>query len=276
MNSKTTKLMITATAIVVPLAILLWFNQDAVWAFLDFVRDRNAISAFIDEIGLIGPLVLMGLIGLQILIPWIPSEPPIIAAGYAYGFASGFLMSWLVSVAATQAVYFLARFAGRPVVERFVTVKALDKWTGIASKGGTILFLIVFMNPLLPTDIMVFVAGLSAIDARRFFVANLLGRMPLVAFLTLVGSNGVRITPAVIVGLTFACVFLLVAWWYYVRERPEAVGGGSDQSCTGPSDRRDDSFLSALGVRIPHDQARGLAQKSSWLAQVSACLSPRA
>jgi uncharacterized membrane protein YdjX (TVP38/TMEM64 family) len=228
MNNKNTKLMITVTAIVVPLAILLWFNQDAVWAFLDFVRDRNAISAFVDEIGLIGPLVLMGLLGLQVLIPWIPSEPPIIAAGYAYGFVSGFLMSWLVSVAATQAVYYLARFAGRPVVERFVPVKALDKWTGIASKGGTIFFLIVFMNPLLPTDIMVFVAGLSAIGGRRFFVANLLGRMPLVALLTLVGSNGFRITPAVIIGVTFVCVLLLVAWWYIARERSDVVAGRSE------------------------------------------------
>jgi uncharacterized membrane protein YdjX (TVP38/TMEM64 family) len=221
--SKRVKLMVTTTAIVVPLAILLWLNQDAVWATLDFVRDRNAISAFVDEIGLIGPLVLMGLVGLQVLIPWIPSEPPIIAAGYAYGFVSGFLMSWLVSVAATQAVYYLARSAGRPVVERLVPVKSLDKWTRIASKGGTIFFLIVFMNPLLPTDIMVFVAGLSVIDARRFFVANLLGRMPLVALLTLVGSNGFSITPAVIVGLSFVCVIMLGVWWYMIRERPVAV-----------------------------------------------------
>jgi uncharacterized membrane protein YdjX (TVP38/TMEM64 family) len=233
--SKPVKVIATTAAIVVPLAILLWFNQDALWAFLArtdwvrLVRDRDAISAFVDEVGFIGPLVLMGLTGLQVLIPWIPSEPPIIAAGYAYGFVSGFLMSWLVSVAATQAVYYLARFAGRPVVERFVPAKSLDKWTGLASKGGTIFFLIVFMNPLLPTDIMVFVAGLSAIDARRFFVASLLGRMPLVDLLTLVGSNGFSITPAVIVGLTVACVLMLVVWWYIIRERPETVAGKSKE-----------------------------------------------
>jgi uncharacterized membrane protein YdjX (TVP38/TMEM64 family) len=184
MKSKNTKLMLTTTAIVLPLVILFYFNQDAVAAFLDFVRDRDAISAFIHEIGFIGPLVLMGLTGLQVLIPWLPSEPPIIAAGFAYGFVSGFLMSWLVSVAATQAVYYLARFAARPVVERLMSVEALDKWTGIAGKKGTIFFLIVFMNPLLPTDIMVFVAGLGAIEGRRFFVANLLGRMPLEAVST--------------------------------------------------------------------------------------------
>lgn len=223
MSNRNTRLMVTVTAIVVPLAILLWFNRDAVRAFLDFVRDRNAISAFVDEIGFVGPLVLMGLVGLQVLIPWLPSEPPIMAAGYAYSFVRGFLMSWLVSVAATEAAYYLARFAGRPVVERFVPGKTLDKWTGIASKKGTLFFLIVFVNPLLPSDIMVFVAGLSAIEGRRFFVANLLGRMPTVALLTLVGSNGFRMAPAVILGLAAICVLLLVAWWYIARERPEAA-----------------------------------------------------
>jgi uncharacterized membrane protein YdjX (TVP38/TMEM64 family) len=238
MNIRNYKLVGTMAAIVVPLAILLWFNQDAVSAFLDFVRDRNAISTFIDEIGLIGPLVLMGLAALQVLIPWIPSEPPIIAAGYAYGFVSGFLMSWLVSVAATQAVYYLARYAGHPVVERFVPAKSLDKWTQIASKGGTIFFLIVFMNPLLPTDIMVFVAGLSAIDGRRFFVANLVGRIPLVALLTLVGSNSFSITPAVIVGLTLVCILMLVAWWYIIRQRP-GPEASSSQAVADRAERSD-------------------------------------
>ena len=44
-----------------------------------------------------------------------------------YGFAAGFLISWVVSVAASQAVFYLARFAGRPVVERFVPARALEK-----------------------------------------------------------------------------------------------------------------------------------------------------
>jgi uncharacterized membrane protein YdjX (TVP38/TMEM64 family) len=143
-------------------------------------------------------------------------------------------MSWLISVAATQAAYYLARLAGRQVVERFVPAKSLDKWTGIASKKGTLFFLIVFMNPLLPTDIMVFVAGLSAIGSRRFLVANSVGRLPLVALLTLVGSNGFRLTPALIVGLTVVCVVLLVAWWTLARECPDAVAAeGSNPLLAG-------------------------------------------
>ena len=43
-----------------------------------------------------------------------------IVSAYAYGFTAGFLMNWLASVAVSQAVFYLARYAGRPLVERLV------------------------------------------------------------------------------------------------------------------------------------------------------------
>lgn len=69
----------------------------------------------------------MGLVALQILIPMLPSEPPIIVGAFAYGFLNGFLLIWLVATAATQLVFYLVRRAGRPFAERFVPVKKLEK-----------------------------------------------------------------------------------------------------------------------------------------------------
>jgi len=221
-TNKPVKLIATIMAIVVPLAILLWINRDAVWAFIEFVRDRQAVVAYLDQLGFIGPLVLMGLVGLQVLIPSLPAEPPMIAGAYAYGFTAGFLMNWLVSVAVSQAVFYLARYAGRPLAERFVPAKLLDKWTRTAGEKGAVFFLLAFVIPPVPSDILIYVAGLSAIEGRRFFVANLFGRMPMIALLTLVGAYGFRITPAMIVGLTAVGALMLVAWWYYMRERPDA------------------------------------------------------
>jgi uncharacterized membrane protein YdjX (TVP38/TMEM64 family) len=231
------KLMVKTAAIFVPLAILLWFNQDAVRAFIDFVTDREAVVAYLDQLGFIGPLVLMGLVALQVLIPSLPAEPPMIAGAYAYGFTAGFLMNWLVSVTVSQAVFYLARHAGRPLVERFVPAKLLDKWTRIASEQGTVFFLLAFIIPPVPSDIMIYVAGLSAIDGRRFFVANFFGRMPMIALLSLVGANGFRITPAMIVALTVIGVLMLFAWWYLMRERP-TTAANSVQSQAGWSPPR--------------------------------------
>jgi uncharacterized membrane protein YdjX (TVP38/TMEM64 family) len=96
MNRLTAKSMgwiVAIGAIVVSLAMLLWFQQEAVRSFLDFARDRQAVVTYLDTLGIIGPLVLMGLIGLQVLIPSLPAEPPMIAGAYSYGFTAGFLMN---------------------------------------------------------------------------------------------------------------------------------------------------------------------------------------
>ncbi len=158
---------VRSIAIIVALVLLLWLNRESVRAFIDFARDRQAVVAYIDQLGLVGPLVLMGLAGLQVLIPSLPAEPPMIAGAYIYGFSTGFLMSWLASVAATQAVFYLARRAGRPVAERFIPANLLDKWTRIAGEKGALLFLLASVIPPIPSDIMIYVAGLSEIEGRR-------------------------------------------------------------------------------------------------------------
>jgi len=71
------------------------------------------------------------------------------------------------------------------------------------------------------------VAGLSAISGRRFLVANLVGRMPMVFLFTLVGANGFAITPALLIGLTLFGALLVVAWFYFiVRDQQETQGSG--------------------------------------------------
>ncbi len=227
-----------STAIILIIAIILvslvWLNQDAFWTFINFIRDREAVVAFLDQLGFIGPLALSALLGLQVLIPTLPSEPLMIAGGYAYGFLGGFLISWLVAVAASQAVFFLARYAGRPVVERFVPARVLDKWTRTAGEKGTIFFLLAFVIPPIPSDIMTYVAGLSAISGRKFLVANLIGRMPMVALFTLVGANGLTITPTILIGLTVMGALMLVAWWYFImREQQEVQVAGRGRFASG-------------------------------------------
>lgn len=227
-NPKTTHNSARVIAIIAPILILLitlcWFSQDALLVFIGTIRDREAMIALVEKIGFMGPFVLIGLVGLQILIPSLPAEPPILASAYVYGFASGFLMSWLGIVAFTQAVFIFARHTCRPVVAWFVPEKLFEKWTRIASERGAMFFFLAFVLPPIPSDLMVYVAGLSAIDKWRFFIANFFGRLPMVVLFSFVGANGFSLSPVWIISLSVFSVIILVAWWHFiVRKRPSAV-----------------------------------------------------
>jgi uncharacterized membrane protein YdjX (TVP38/TMEM64 family) len=237
-------------ALAVGLAVLVWLNHDALWAFINVLRDREAVVAFLDQLGFVGPVVLTALLGLQVLIPSLPAEPLMIAGAYAYGFPGGLLMNWLVAVVASQAVFYLARYAGRPVVEHFVPAQLLDKWTRIANEKGAVFFLMAFLIPPIPSDIMTYVAGMSGIDGRRFLVASVAGQTPTVVLLTLVGANGLRITPATIVALTIFGVLSLLAWWtFMVRERPNVAASKPSQWDTGrPEHSNDTSAMVPRGL----------------------------
>lgn len=202
------------------LVTLVWCFHEDLRTFIDFVRDREAVAALANQSGILGPLVLSILLALQVLIPSLPSEPVMLASAAAYGFSGGFLINWLVSVAASQAVFTLARYAGRRVVKRFIPARALDKWTAAASEKGFIFFLLAFVIPPIPSDIMTYVAGLSRISPGKFLLANLIGRLPLVLLYTLVGASGFKVTPSVIAGLTITGALMLLAWWAFImRER---------------------------------------------------------
>ena len=88
----------------------------------------------------------------------------------------------------------------------------LDKWSAISAEKGLLFFLFAFMIPVFPADIMNFIAGFSALSARRFFIANLIGRMPGVIILTAVGSYGLHIPPIAWVGVAIAAVAILILW----------------------------------------------------------------
>lgn len=215
-----------STLIKIGLSILLlalaWFNRDSIISFVRFASDRQAVIDYMESLGAVGPLVLMGLIAAPVLIPSIPPEPPMIAGAYIYGFHWALLINWLGSVAASLLVFYLTRSAGKPFARWLKSIETLGKWIAKAEEKGAIFYMLAFINPLVPSDIMTYVAGLTTIPGMRFFWATLIGRLPMVLLLTLVGANGFVITPAMIGGLIIFGLIMLVVWWHlFIRDKPE-------------------------------------------------------
>lgn len=200
----------TAVFIILLVALLLWQVRDAVWELLSLVGDQEAASAALQAYGVWGPLALAVAQLLQVLIAFIPGHVFLIAAGYVYGFVPGFLLNITAIVAASQFAFALARWFGRPLVERLVAKDILDRWYRIGEKQGFLFFTIAFVLPVFPTDAMNFVGGLSGISGAKFLAANILGRLPSAIMLTLIGAYGLEFGPSTWAIIGGAAVAVLI------------------------------------------------------------------
>jgi uncharacterized membrane protein YdjX (TVP38/TMEM64 family) len=172
------------------LVMLLWHPSAD---FLELISDQEAVSAYVKSFGLLGPIVL-GLIQLiAIIIPFLPGHAAVVAGGYIYGLWYGYLFNLIVIVGSSQIAFSLARRAGRPLVDKLIHAKDLDRWDEAADQHGFIFFFTTFFLPIFPADIINYVGGLSSISEIEFFIANLFGRVPVVMFMTAIGAKGLEL-----------------------------------------------------------------------------------
>lgn len=185
------KLSVIVAAIVVA-GFLLWQVRAGVWDLVSLVGDQEAVSAYLQSYGAWGPLALAAAQLLQVLVAVIPGHVFLVAAGYVYGFWPGLILNMICIVGASQLAFALARWTGRPVIDRLADKQTLDKWYAIGEKQGFTFFTIAFILPMFPTDMMNFVAGLTGISGVKFLAANILGRLPSAIMLTMIGAYGIR------------------------------------------------------------------------------------
>jgi len=219
-----------AAALLILLLAGLWIGREPVGALAALLRDQEAVSQAVLRFGAWGPLALALAQFLQVLIAFIPGHVFLVAAGYVYGFAGGFVLNLACIVLASQMVYLLTRRAGRPLVNRLANPATVARWETIAERHGFTFFTLAFLLPVIPSDAMNFVAGLSGINARRFFAANLLGRLPSAVILTLIGSHGLELPPSAWAALGAANAILFLIGRYAVNQlqaerRDEAQAG---------------------------------------------------
>ncbi len=198
-------------AVLLLLGIAGWMLQSQIMATFSILSDQDAVSAYIQSFGVLGPLVLFFFHLLQVIIAFIPGHVFVVAGGYVYGLFWGIVLNITFVVIASQIAFIIAQKMGRPIVNRFVDKETVDKWSAIAEKKGFIFFTIAFVLPVFPTDAMNFVAGLSGMSGYKFLAASFLGRLPSIILLTLVGSHGIEFSRAtwVILAIAVASVYIV-------------------------------------------------------------------
>jgi len=206
-KSQILNLTITAAGLV-----CLWYWRAEFSELLSMIGDREAIVAYLELYQGWGPVILALILGSQVFLAIIPGHAFMVAGGYVYGFLIGVLITQVSTVVASQLAYLLARKAGRSFVNRMAPTHVIDKWNQLAEKQGGLFFFFSFILPIFPNDLMCFIAGLSSISPKKFFIANFWGRLPCAVFVTLIGSHGLEMPLYFWAAVVLVVVGLCASW----------------------------------------------------------------
>jgi uncharacterized membrane protein YdjX (TVP38/TMEM64 family) len=176
------------------------------------IKDREAVTAMAQGYGAWGPWLLGLAIALQVTFAVLPGHLLMLAGGYLYGFGAGFVITWTATVAASQLNFWLARSTGRRVVYRLAPRKVLEHWQAHAENKGFRFFLMTFVLPIFPSDLMAYVAGLAKVSPRRFLAANMLGHLPCALCASFVGAFGLALPGWVWAAAVAGSLAVVAAW----------------------------------------------------------------
>jgi uncharacterized membrane protein YdjX (TVP38/TMEM64 family) len=212
-------------AIVLLVAVLV---ISTAWSSIkDFLQMEN-ITRMVEEIGVFGPILLALIQVLQVIVAVIPGDFLIVVAGKVYGFAGGFSINLVSTLIACFVAFFIARLSGRKVVERMVPAKVLDKWMDVVDEKGSVFFVISFLVPVFPADAMNFVAGLSQISPKKFFLVCVIGRLPKIFLGTLLGS-GLQLSPIVWLAIGLMLVAGVIVYLVYRNRKRKVLAQYQDR-----------------------------------------------
>jgi len=144
---------------------------------ITFLENGPALQAWLQQLGVIGPLAIIGLMTLAIVMSPIPSAPIALAAGAAYGHTEGTVYVLIGAELGAIIAFTIARLAGLPAVQHWLGPRIMQRLHG----SQNMLMLIVFLSRLLPFisfDMVSYAAGVTPLHFWRFVVATFAGIIP--------------------------------------------------------------------------------------------------
>lgn len=199
-------------ALTISTLIATWVYRAPLIASLQWFGNLEAVTTSIRGYGLWGPAILFVLFVLQVFVAFIPGQALMVASGFVYGFTKGALITWISLVVGGQVAFWLARYFGRPFAEKWIPASVLDRWNKSSAGQGIGFYIVTLVMPFFPNDAMCYVAGLSNISARRFLIANMIGRGIATLLTVIVGAYSKQIPGLLWVAVIFFIVLGIIGW----------------------------------------------------------------
>ncbi|MCF0124112.1 MAG: TVP38/TMEM64 family protein [Ruminiclostridium sp.] len=191
------------------LAVVILLSWEAGLPMVRLASDPEAFRQWIGQRSLSGQLVYILMVAAQVLAAVVPGEPLEIAGGYAFGAAEGTVLCLLGGALGSFLVIGLVRLFGQRFVGFFFSLEKLRSIRFLkSSPRRTMLFLLVFMIPGTPKDLLCYFVGLTDIKLPALMVICSLGRLPSIITST-IGGSALGTQRYILAVVVFALTFLL-------------------------------------------------------------------
>ena len=154
-----------------------------------FAQEPERFRSWVDQQGLWGPLLFMGMIVLQIVVAIIPGEPLEIVAGYAFGALEGTLLCMFGAFIGRVAVFLLVRRFGTKAVEVFFPLEKLNTLSFLQNRRKlTAWVFFLFFLPGTPKDLLCYVVGLTDLPLKTWLIVSAIAPFPSIVTSTIGGD----------------------------------------------------------------------------------------
>jgi uncharacterized membrane protein YdjX (TVP38/TMEM64 family) len=167
------------------------------------------LKNYIESLGYWGPFFAVFLMVLHSIV-FIPSEIILFANVYIYGFTLGLLYTWIGSMLGAYLSFYLARFFGRPLVEKFVSKEKLDKFDQWFTRNGTFGLFILRLIPIFSFNLLNYGAGLVSMTFWQFTWSTAIGIIPPMIVMAWLYINSLNNIWGFIILLVMVVVFVLL------------------------------------------------------------------
>lgn len=142
-------------------------------------KDPDAFRFWVDSHGIWGRVAFVGMVVLQVLVAFIPGEPIELAAGYAFGFWEGSLLTMAGFLIGSWMVFALVRRFGVKLVEVFFSQNKIAEFRFLKNPKKTkIIAFLLMLIPGTPKDFLSYFAGLTRLTTREWLTIVAVGRIP--------------------------------------------------------------------------------------------------
>lgn len=161
----------------------------------------ESIIGYLRSFGVWAVVISFLLMMFQSVIAPLPAFLITFANAAVFGWWQGALLSWTSAMAGSLVCFYIARIAGRDLVERLNKNFSLEKLDAYFDRYGKHTILICRLLPFISFDFISYAAGLTAIKPLPFLIATGLGQLPATIVYSYVGSNLTGSTKTIMFGL---------------------------------------------------------------------------